>query len=512
MNITFKKVTAAPLFLMASLTAQANECGSINLDSLHSDSSPFVYDLVGNNSEIIRGKSDSKELYLAPGKHTLSFYKWRSSDYKKRRRTDVNIKQPSSVVISLDVLGNHQYVLSSKVQEGAAEMFVSAVINQKCQPQDDMVLSAKNSASALVMSLPENLQYRLDTLMQQLQHTAKASENVIPFSVVSYFGAVTEQQTKKSKTLRVLAVTPYSPASKLGLRTGDQLVTLGKLPITQLPQTVTNPIDEYIKELAIGQRIKVAVLRAGINTELSDIYYPTIVPEFSYNIHEKNGVKVQNALVNSSKLNDKLQLDLSKIILEVHQLSQRNSQSNQQELVLERMVSKDHKYGISGQMIANGSQRGFAIDVVKQNSAAADLGLQADDIITHFNNRQIKGSSVQQFSSMIAQLKPGQAYSMSIVRDAKEQQISGHFSQATFPAYSLNIDLDSVEKAGKLLEKYKKEHRNHRVDIRYATVEQIRYFNDKRRAEERMRNNTNSNRTSTNTTTTTTTTTTTKND
>jgi len=322
---------------------------------------------------------------------------------------------------------------------------------------------------------------------------------------------VTEQQTKNSKTLRVLAVTPYSPASKLGLLSGDQLVKLGKLPITELPETVSNPIDDYIEELAIGQRIKVEVLRAGIKTELSDVYYPTIVPEFSYNIHEHNGVKVKNALVNSSKLNEKLQLELSKIILEVHRLSQANNQGNQQELVLERMVNKDHKYGISGQMITNGNHSGFAIDAVKQNSAAADLGLQADDLITHFNNRQIKDSSVQQFSSMIAQLKPDEAYSMSIARNDKVQQISGYFTQATFPAYSLNIDSDSVKKAGKLLEKYKKEHRNHRVDIRYATVEQVRYFNDKRRAAEHLRNST-SNRSSTTSTTTTTTTTTTKND
>uniref|UniRef100_UPI0012382077 PDZ domain-containing protein n=1 Tax=Candidatus Enterovibrio escicola TaxID=1927127 RepID=UPI0012382077 len=88
---------------------------------------------------------------------------------------------------------------------------------------------------------------------------------------------------------------------------------------------------------------------------------------------------------------------------------------------------------------------------VKENSAAFNIGLRANDIITNVNGIEIKGLSIPKMSKVIAALKAGENYSLGIERGNRKLDLLGQLQPLEIPAYQVVIDTKSIGKAKSIL-------------------------------------------------------------
>ena len=127
------------------------------------------------------------------------------------------------------------------------------------------LIPAKNPAGQAPIQhngqLPPSLEYRLRRLMSKITAyhqnttTTGVKANLIPLIRVNQFGAVVgDSPSINSNALQVLAISPFSQAHKLGLVSGDTIVTLGKNTIDFSTGLSAHQIlENYLNTLAVGQ-------------------------------------------------------------------------------------------------------------------------------------------------------------------------------------------------------------------------------------------------------------------
>lgn len=147
--------------------------------------------------------------------------------------------------------------------------------------------------------LPPRLEYRLRRLMakidahhQGLTHAEKT--NLVPQTQVNRFGAIFDHtQDDNDKALQILAVSPFSQATKLGLASGDAIIALGKSPVDL--EDRKNPdqaLKNYLGPMTEGQTITIKVIRNGNTMTLQGTFKPVIVPEVYYQLEQSTNTFV----------------------------------------------------------------------------------------------------------------------------------------------------------------------------------------------------------------------------
>lgn len=452
MNITFSSILVFSA-IAYSFSSSATECASVSVE----DNEEFIYQLAANNYQSIdrkHRKSDKYDrfhnYYLEQGKHTLSFAKWRKKDYlslKRGTQKAKDFKSPKPIVISIDVSNNNHYLLTSKKNTG--ELFIKDLKSRPCNVDQSDILLAKKVNSTINLVLPDSLQYRLDQLM--IAGKGNHDKNLVPTRVVSYFGAFAQKE-KNKEILTILAITPYSPAFKLGLRAGDKISSMGEAPVSSWETENLEPLSAYIHQLKAGQLLSFSLLRSGEKMNISGTFEPTIIPQFEYQFDNQAPSTLVNAIDEESNVFS----GLSKIILEINSLPEIENRADVDLLVIERNKAYDLKYGISGTMLVQNKAYGFKVDHVKPNSSAALMGLQVGDTLTKINKVEFREDDVHFISSQISQLINGQKYTIEVMRNNAPTLLVGDYTKIEIPAYRLIIDNKSKLMVEELLTNYNK--------------------------------------------------------
>lgn len=429
--------------------AAQQHCSTVTMSDTANNA---VFELVGHNMDRISERRrtserlmDKQVFKLEPGHHTMTFYRWDKSKLRGVLRNpqfyrDIKVEP---VTVSIDVEPNMHYEIINEIVDEKSKLLISSSKFQECLETDKKLLAAKPAVGVANVILPELLQYRLDLLMEELKRTNQAQHNVIPTNVVSYFGAIVKAMSKNK--LVILAVSPYSVADRLGLKTGDEITHLGGKSIVDFEGN-ESPLSSYLQELRDGSEMEVVVNRSGTNLTLSHQFDVKVVPEVQYSFVEKNKEK---QLVNSTNLSPELDSKLDKLLIEISDLPQLKQRNNLTQLRISRSKSYDKKYGIVGELTTN--KTGFTVHKVKENSAAFNVGLRANDIITNVNGMEIKSLSIAQMSQVIAALKAGEDYSLEIERGDKKLDLTGQLQPLEIPAYQVVIDTKSIDKAKNIL-------------------------------------------------------------
>lgn len=452
MNIKFKTLCFIPLALAISFSATADECASLSVDG----NSEFIFQLVGhNNISIINRhrRSDNFDAehnyYLSKGKHILSFAKWRKKDFnavKRNRRKPTGFKRPTSMIVAIDIDTNNHYLMeSNKDKSGLA---LRGLTKKDCLAEPTDILAANSAQEAKSIKLPDALQYRLDRLMADL--AIDQQDNFVPAREIPFFGAFTDKYSDDKEQLTVLAVNPYSPASRVGIQAGDKIAKLGGEQLIYWNNGHNSPIATYFYQLDIEGQISVTVVRAGKEIVLNGINQLNIIPQFEYSF---SSAKPSTKLINAKPLEPRTLNKLSKLIVEIESIG---NSANDGVLLIERAATTDYAYGIGGQMIKHGDLFAFEVTDVKKNSSAAQFGVKKGDIISRFNDKALTSNDVQSLSDLITQLKPNDEYTMDITRNNELTSMVGKYTQVQLPGYQLSIDTKSSDLLAKLIAKNNK--------------------------------------------------------
>ncbi|MCG7533323.1 PDZ domain-containing protein [Psychrobium sp. MM17-31] len=427
----------------------SQSCSSMTISDTANNA---VFELVGHNMNRVSERRrmserllDEQSFTLEPGNHTMTFYRWDKSKLRGVLRNPQFYSgiKAEPVTISVNVEANKHYQLINSLKDNKSVLEVVSVTNKICD--NDKKLKAQANGGIAKVILPELIQYRLDLLMEEINRTGGSKPNVIPTNVVSYFGAIVKPATNNKMV--ILAVSPYSLADKMGLKTGDNITHLGGNSITSLSNESNSPLTDYLEQLRDGAIMEVTVERSGEQLVMSKRFDVKVVPEIQYSF-ATNELK-RPALVNSSSLLPELDRKLDKLLIEISDLPELKHRENLKQLRIERAKSYDKKYGITGEMAQ--TRDGFIVHRVKANSAADNVGIRADDVIVDFNGADLNGLSIAEVSGIISDVNVGEKYSLTVSRNGQLIDLSGTLNPLELPAYQLAINTDSISKAKNIL-------------------------------------------------------------
>ncbi|MGB0835075.1 MAG: PDZ domain-containing protein [Psychrobium sp.] len=427
----------------------SQSCSSMTLSDTENNA---VFELVGHNMNRVSERRrmserllDEQSFTLEPGNHTMTFYRWDKSKLRGVLRNPQFYSgiKAEPVTISVNVEANKHYQLVNSLKGNKSEIKVVSVTNKKCNQEKKLEAQPKDRIAKVI--LPELIQYRLDLLMEEINRTNGSKPNVIPTNVVSYFGAIVK--SVNNEKLVVLAVSPYSLADDMGLKTGDEITHLGDNSIASLTNKGNSPLTDYLEQLRDGAIMEVSVERSGQKLAMSKRFDVKVVPEVQYSF-VSNGLK-SSSLVNSSSLLPELDRKLDKLLIEISDLPELKHRENLKQLRIERAKSYDKKYGVTGEVAQTGD--GFIVHRVKANSAADNVGLRPDDVILEFNGTAVKKLSIAEVSRIISDVNVGDQYSLTVSRNGQKIALSGTLNPLEIPAYQLAINTDSINKAKKIL-------------------------------------------------------------
>jgi C-terminal processing protease CtpA/Prc len=460
MNSLFKKIliTTSLICLSGIKLVNAQACASVSINQ--ESGKQYFYDLYLNNGVLTDSmliKKDEK-LYLEPGDHTLTFRQWDPLSYKKIKnqksssavwmrlemnRTEQYVKKIKTINVQITVGNNKHYVL---VNNELNKISIQEEKDQVCDENKVNILAAKKTKKENVV-IPPQLTYRLYEVMQSIQkndpNKRESISSLVPIKVMDYFGAIVDKKRKSTNTKEqlVIAVTPYSLASRLGLKAGDKIKLLGGKAISNLSWAPYDPLTNYIVNLNGDKKLAIKVLRGVNEVMLNGKYESTIMPEFTYSVGEN---KVKRNVTNELEIAKKSQRLLSLTMLQIMSLKDIKN-SNSDIIAISQPAMYDPKYGINGSIVSNDKHFGFNIKSVVQGSPADKLGLKRNDVVIAINSQKIKSNSVNMLSSNITNLAEGESYTILVKRKDSELELTDVLHRRLFPKFSLMIDLESYE-------------------------------------------------------------------
>jgi len=191
-------------------------------------------------------------------------------------------------------------------------------------------------------------------------------------------------QTKKDeKGALIVEITKESPAEKAGLRKGDIITTINDTKIAD-DQALYNVIGKYKPE----EKITIGYIRDGVTYTTNAI--------LSKNKREAVAFNYQGFGMPE------------------------NFPSNRLKNYPFLIESNKPRLGIQVQDLEEGN--GVKIITVREESPAAKAGLQANDIITEINSKEVK--DVDDIKTKTKDIKAGETYLIKFKREGKIQSIS----------------------------------------------------------------------------------------
>jgi C-terminal processing protease CtpA/Prc len=391
--------------------------------------------LIGGDE--LRTLNGSKLYYLEPGEHSVTVELWKKDDLEKyytdfMRGTD-SPKSPERLsTFRLRVEDNNAYQVVFSLD---GQVTLSAE-KSLCVLDNNYILGAITSKVDEIKrseKLPPELEKRLRVLMNKL------FDNVQPLGLINsevsqYFGAVKDDNYKdKDGGVRLLSVLPFSLAHKLGLLSGDVIVSYGDPAYSNLTELLT--ALDYKKEM------KLEVLRNSSLVALNMVYEPVVVPQVTYG-RDKNDI--QKTLIEGVEFDHELQFEYERLMLEITEYYRNKNYKGRVNIV--RNNTLNEQFGLIGTLDKiSGSKYSIVVDEVLPHSAAKAIGLEVGDIIVSVNDKVMNTRYITHINETLKNLAVGEEYTIAIERQGKSIALTEKFTASAFLSFNLIIELDSVD-------------------------------------------------------------------
>lgn len=297
-KIGFKLALLSTLLLSVAAKAQV-ACGVVSTNVMTTN--PNEYRVVITNG----GKKTAalhKGVAVSPGKHEFSLIvvsKNRNAQYKQNEIAFSDYAQLSDeIYFELDVKADHVYRLVAKVVEPAVnpryqkyEIVVAHQGEKPCE-REEVLPRLTNIISLKPQALPEQLEYRLNLVMKDLQQFYRSSgvkQKQVNISrkpqIIDVLGVVLDQQFDSDKGLKVLAVTPASSAANIGLQPNDVIIRINQLDLIELGgrstrQELAHALKLAINKVTLEKEAAVTLKRNGELIRLAIRYQDITLPGY----------------------------------------------------------------------------------------------------------------------------------------------------------------------------------------------------------------------------------------
>lgn len=471
LSLTISKVLVIFITLISSVQAIENtsNCAMIKIKPFEDEGEKYIVTIsVDNNIPVLAYESAhyNKRLHgnynyeLGHGKHNLLLEIWEAGEYNRYFRKNKNAKQgvifepinTKYVQVSVEKGNYYEFSLSGNAAKPKIKL-----INQKtkrCKIKEKALIAGftmlNDNENVSPPELPEKLQYRLARLMgniAKLTPNLAFIENVTQLTLNNTFGTVFDSDVSE---IKILTVSPYSLADKLGLASGDIIISLGgELKKVSKGSTSAMLVSGYLQSLKLNDLMKMEVLRNGKEIKLSSAFSPLIFPEVSYQIYGDDLSKDElNALTNkkfiiAGELPKSIEFEYQQLISAINSYFQ-TADYKDGVVSLSSGKTYDKNYGISGNILKFEKNYGFVINSVKPNSLAEDIGIVENDIIMAINNNSISSDNVGFLASQLESLVIDSNYSVKVMRDKKPMMLTASYQPREFPAFNLNIEIISI--------------------------------------------------------------------
>jgi hypothetical protein len=253
---------------------------------------------IGNMASVSEIISGTKAYYLTPGWHSFLLLQWTSRVFKIVSRKEISLQrikqleQPTLRQIQIYVKAGEQYDISmnERALDEQSLSFNMAVKNITCVDSDFAFLANQKREQVIIneLTLPDELEYRLRRTMTKVaqyhMHDEWPDQNhALPAVMIQSFGALIDSNySNNGASLKVLAVSAYSPAAKLGLKMDDNIMQLGGNLIAKNNKIPSVQLTDYIMSKKDGEQISVQVERKGSLIQLIGKNRLSVVPEVRY--------------------------------------------------------------------------------------------------------------------------------------------------------------------------------------------------------------------------------------
>ncbi|NQZ10433.1 MAG: hypothetical protein HRT35_25045 [Algicola sp.] len=293
-----------------AMPALGIDCATVVFTPAQINGQTHNLSLISDNGVTIKqGTGTARQHRLSPGWHTLTI---------EQQASGTSITKPVTKTLRIAVEVDKKYILS--LNKTGKKMALLSSETFLCSKPEHVMAQAKLAIGQSTIpsneQLPPRLEYRLRRLMAKIEthhrgltNTEKA--NLVPLTRVSRFGVIFDHtHSANDKALQILAVSPFSQATRLGLASGDAIIALGESPINlkdrknrqKNPNNDSNSnaqnyadkaLQNYLGPMTSGQTITVKVIRNGNTITLQGTFKPVIVPEVYYQLEQSTNTFVK---------------------------------------------------------------------------------------------------------------------------------------------------------------------------------------------------------------------------
>jgi len=171
---------------------------------------------------------------------------------------------------------------------------VRSLKDQSCQSSKVRPAIERALVTTLRKELPDELQFRLDALSQDIQSyykTKGVAQDNISLALASRgnssFGIVVAKDDPAQKGLLLLAVSPHANAAKLGLKANDMLLSVNGSSLADKGtyQKTAAFLRQQIADTQYGESLAFSVMREGKTIEIDGDYSAIILPKIRLDIN-----------------------------------------------------------------------------------------------------------------------------------------------------------------------------------------------------------------------------------
>lgn len=270
----------------------------------------FSYDGEGMDYQISYSKGKFEQrLFLEPGLHTFEGYavcSERTSAGEDKACRDAFFTPENEVSFNFKVDRNKEYIVSAAgmILEGSGRRPEVEVISKKAEAcGEERTAKALTSREIIrFVNIPPQLQFELDSVMRNIADfysKLDVDDQIVKLQsqskVDKRIGILFEMtNVDPERGMKILAVTPQSTASELGLMSGDWVKRVNDTYLTSATKNhLGQPVAlkmfrEELLEAQYGEMLTFEVYRNNQRKELINIYKPVRFPGYQIEIDLTN--------------------------------------------------------------------------------------------------------------------------------------------------------------------------------------------------------------------------------
>ena len=462
-------------YLSLAFTSAAQECATLSFQPFELKDKAYIAMIIGHNglkqeySHRQRKLINSSEYDYAfeEGEHNLNVVIMPKLSFKQIQEIKNSNKYElssfyetivsQSAAMQLNAKAGQAYKVKLSIGKGGEVTTFVELEPAQCSVSNNAVLASKLNVKKTIevkpTDIPDALEYRLRRLMTNIstyseKNRQKLSSNLFPINSSDIFGVTVDSEyANAGSALKVLSVLPYSQANKMNFLSGDRIIRLGRMDITDTGKEPSDVLTNYLNTLYIGETTNITVKRNGVEVKLTGKFIPEMLPRSSYKVGEEKS-QSEKILLSYKALPVLLKFEYDQLMLEIFNTFNKKDLI-EKTLVINRESVRDERFGFSGNLIDNANEKGVEISAIAISSIADKIGLNVGDVISKINHQTINNANAAKLVNSLTKLEPGNTFSITVERQGQVFVLEEEYRPATFAAFSLNIQLASKAEADK---------------------------------------------------------------